>query len=46
MKTLEIDSIMEQSTDSLHVLNAISPASVGLLAFAERIVDRTEGGMH
>jgi L-2-hydroxyglutarate oxidase LhgO len=45
-KTLEMDYIVEQSPDSLHVLNAISPAFTSSLAFAEWIVDRAEGGVH
>jgi hypothetical protein len=45
-KTLEMDYIVEQSPDSLHVLNAISPAFTSSLAFAEWIVDRAEGGAH
>lgn len=38
---LEMDYVIEQTPDSLHVLNAISPAFTSSLAFAEWIVDRS-----
>ena len=41
-KKLEMDYVIEKTTDSLHVLNAISPAFTSSLAFAEWIVDRAE----
>jgi L-2-hydroxyglutarate oxidase LhgO len=40
-KSLEMDYIIEQSPDSLHVLNAISPAFTSAFAFAEVVVDRS-----
>jgi L-2-hydroxyglutarate oxidase LhgO len=40
-KRLEMDFVIEKSTDSLHVLNAISPAFTSSLAFAEWIVDQS-----
>lgn len=40
-KRLEMDYVVEKSPDSLHVLNAISPAFTSSLAFAEWIVDQT-----
>jgi L-2-hydroxyglutarate oxidase LhgO len=39
-KSLEMDYIIEQTPNSLHVLNAISPAFTSSLAFAEWIVDQ------
>ncbi|MBK8870676.1 MAG: L-2-hydroxyglutarate oxidase [Elusimicrobia bacterium] len=39
---LEMDFHMEQTDNSLHVLNAISPAFTCSLAFAEKIVDEVE----
>lgn len=39
-RKLEMDYILEKTGDSLHVLNAISPAFTSSLAFAELIVDR------
>lgn len=39
-KRLEMDYVIEKSSDSLHVLNAISPAFTSSLAFAEWIVDK------
>lgn len=39
-KLLEMDYIIEQTPDSLHVLNAISPAFTSSLAFAQWIVDQ------
>jgi L-2-hydroxyglutarate oxidase len=41
-KKLEMDYVIEKSPDSLHVLNAISPAFTSSLAFAEWIVDQSE----
>jgi L-2-hydroxyglutarate oxidase LhgO len=38
-KRLEMDYVIEKSSDSLHVLNAISPAFTSSLAFAELLVD-------
>ena len=40
-KKLEMDYVIEKSPDSLHVLNAISPAFTSSLAFAEWIVDES-----
>jgi len=40
-KKLEMDYVIEKSPDSLHVLNAISPAFTSSLAFAEWIVDQS-----
>ncbi len=42
-KRLEMDYIIEQTTTSLHVLNAISPAFTASFAFAEMLADRFEG---
>lgn len=39
-RKLEMDYILAQTDDSLHVLNAISPAFTSSLAFAELVVDR------
>lgn len=41
-KKLEMDYVIEKSPDSLHVLNAISPAFTSALAFAEWIVDQSK----
>jgi L-2-hydroxyglutarate oxidase LhgO len=41
-KRLEMDYVIEKSPDSLHVLNAISPAFTSSLAFAEWIVDQSQ----
>ena len=41
-KTLEMDYIIEQTQDSLHVLNAISPAFTSSLAFSEWIVNQSQ----
>jgi len=41
-KRLEMDYVIEKSHDSLHVLNAISPAFTSSLAFAEWIVDQSQ----
>ena len=43
-KRLEMDYVIEKSPDSLHVLNAISPAFTSSLAFAEWIVDQSYDG--
>jgi len=40
-KKLEMDYVIEKSANSLHVLNAISPAFTSSLAFAEWIVDQS-----
>jgi L-2-hydroxyglutarate oxidase LhgO len=40
---LEMDYVIERTPDSLHVLNAISPAFTASFAFAERLVDIAEG---
>jgi L-2-hydroxyglutarate oxidase LhgO len=40
-KKLEMDYVIEKSADSLHVLNAISPAFTSSLAFSEWIVDQS-----
>jgi L-2-hydroxyglutarate oxidase LhgO len=37
---LEMDYIIEQTPNSMHVLNAISPAFTSAFAFAELLVDR------
>ena len=37
---LEMDYIFESTPDSLHILNAISPAFTSSFAFAEKIVDQ------
>lgn len=39
-RKLEMDYIIEQDDSSMHVLNAISPAFTGSLAFAELLVNR------
>lgn len=39
-KRLEMDYVIEKTSDSLHVLNAISPAFTSSLAFAEWLVER------
>lgn len=41
-KRLEMDYVIEKSPDSLHVLNAISPAFTSSLAFAEWIVNQSK----
>lgn len=41
-KRLEMDFVLEQTIDSLHVLNSISPAFTSAFAFAEAIVDQHE----
>jgi len=41
-KKLEMDYVIEKTSDSLHVLNAISPAFTSSLAFADWIVDQAE----
>jgi len=43
-KKLEMDYVIEKTANSLHVLNAISPAFTSSLAFAEWIVDQAEAG--
>jgi (S)-2-hydroxyglutarate dehydrogenase len=43
-KSIEMDYIIEQSDNSLHILNSISPAFTSSFAFAEWIVDRSEDG--
>ena len=39
-KKLEMDYIFERTENSVHVLNAISPAFTSSFAFAEMIVDK------
>ena len=39
--SLEMDYIIEQTEDTLHVLNAISPAFTSSFAFSEWIVDQS-----
>ena len=41
-KKLEMDFVIEQTPDSLHVLNAISPAFTSAFAFAALLADRIE----
>jgi L-2-hydroxyglutarate oxidase LhgO len=43
-KRLVMDLVVEEGDRSLHVLNAISPAFTGSMAFAELVVDRILGG--
>lgn len=40
---LEMDYVIEQTENSIHILNAISPAFTSSFAFAELVVDRLEG---
>ncbi len=40
-RKLEMDYILAATDDSMHVLNAISPAFTSGFAFAERVVDQT-----
>jgi hypothetical protein len=40
---LEMDFIIERGQDSLHVLNAISPAFTSAFAFAPYLVDQMQG---
>lgn len=40
-RKLEMDYIFERTKNSVHVLNAISPAFTGSFAFAEMIVDKS-----
>jgi len=40
--TIEMDYILEQTENSMHVLNSISPAFTSSFAFAEWIVDKAE----
>lgn len=40
---LEMDYILIQTDDSLHVLNAISPAFTGSFAFSELIMEKIDG---
>lgn len=40
-RKLEMDYILERTEDSIHVLNAISPAFTSSFAFAELIVDKS-----
>jgi len=39
-KRLEMDYIVEETSNSIHILNAISPAFTSAFAFAELLVDR------
>lgn len=41
---LEMDYVLSRTTDSMHVLNAISPAFTSSFAFARTIVDKGESG--
>ena len=41
-KSIEMDYILEQTENSMHVLNSISPAFTSSFAFAEWIVEKTE----
>jgi len=41
-RKIEMDYIVEQDANSLHVLNAISPAFTGSFRFAELLVDRMQ----
>lgn len=41
-KKLEMDYIIEQDSDSMHVLNAISPAFTSSFSFAQLLVNRYE----
>jgi L-2-hydroxyglutarate oxidase len=40
-KRLEMDYIFEQTSSSMHVLNAISPAFTSSFSFAEMVLDKT-----
>lgn len=42
-RALEMDYIIEKGSNSLHVLNSISPAFTSSLAFSEWIIDQAEG---
>lgn len=44
-KRLEMDYIIEQTQNSMHILNAISPAFTSAFAFAELLVGRLKTGM-
>jgi L-2-hydroxyglutarate oxidase LhgO len=41
-KSIEMDYIIEQTENSTHILNSISPAFTSSFAFAEWIVDQSE----
>ena len=41
-KAIEMDYIIEQTENSTHILNSISPAFTSSFAFAEWIVDKAE----
>ena len=43
-KTLQMDYILEKDTNSLHILNSISPAFTSSFAFAKWIVDYSSSG--
>ncbi|OGW79826.1 MAG: hypothetical protein A3G33_02955 [Omnitrophica bacterium RIFCSPLOWO2_12_FULL_44_17] len=43
-KCLEMDYVIEEGANSLHVLNSISPAFTSAFAFAKVILDRRGGG--
>lgn len=43
-KRLEMDYILEQTGNSMHILNAISPAFTSAFTFAELVVDRSGVG--
>ena len=40
---MEMDFVIEQGVDSVHVLNAISPAFTSSFAFAELVVETLHG---
>jgi L-2-hydroxyglutarate oxidase len=40
---LEMDYVLSRAPNSMHVLNAISPAFTSSFAFARTIVDKGEG---
>lgn len=42
-RALEMDYIIEKTSNTLHVLNSISPAFTSSMAFAEWIVEQAEG---
>lgn len=44
-KTLVMDYVVERETNSVHVLNAISPAFTSAFAFARHVVDVLEGSV-
>lgn len=42
-RKIEMDYVIEQSSNSIHVLNAISPAFTSAFSFAELLVNRMKG---